>query len=315
LVSGVGAFRPVFRNLGHPPAGVGAKAWNALLIGALFFLIVASFPRLASASDKTFTLTAERKRVDIGGGMTYNAWTYDGTVPGPLLRVRQGDEVEVNLINHTTDAHGIYIHAAQLDARKFSGPPGAKGLSYKFRAEVPGLFDYHCTAVPILDHVASGIYGLMIVDPTHGWPNGKAREVMLVQGEFYGSPDANGFIKGDHAKMVASTPDFVVFNGKAGQYGANHPIPIKVGELVRVFLVNIGPNLTSAFHVIGAIFSTVYRGGNLEGAMHDVQTFEVGPGDAAVFEFRVKEPGDYPFMDHAMGHAYKGAMGIFRAVP
>lgn len=293
----------------------GAIAANVASVAILFCLATAALPRPASASDKTFTFTAERKRVDIGGGMTYNAWTYDGTVPGPLLRVRQGDEVEVKLINHTSDAHGIYPHAAQLDARKFSGPPGTKQLSYKFRAEVPGVFDYHCTAVPVLDHIASGMYGLMIVDPTHGWPNGKAHEVTLVQGEFYGTPDTTGFIKGDHAKMVAGTPDFVVFNGKVDQYGANNPIPIKAGELVRVFFVNIGPNLTSAFHVIGTIFSAVYRGGNIEGAMHDVQTFEVGPGDAAVFEFRAKEPGDYPFMDHAMGHAYKGAMGIFRAAP
>jgi nitrite reductase (NO-forming) len=115
--------------------------------------------------------------------------------------------------------------------------------------------------------------------------------------------------------MVAGTPDFVVFNGKAEQYGASHPISIKAGELVRVFFVNIGPNLSSAFHIVGALFSTAYRNGNPTDALHNVQTFEVAPGDAAVLEFRAREPGDYPFLDHAMGHAYRGAMGIFRATP
>jgi nitrite reductase (NO-forming) len=182
-------------------------------------------------------------------------------------------------------------------------------------AEVPGVFDYHCTAQPILDHIAEGMYGMTIVDPKGGWPNGKAQEVTLTQGEFYGTPNGHGLIRPDHAKMVEGTPDFVVFNGEVNRYGLNHPIPIKVGGLVRIFFVNIGPNLFSDFHVVGAIFSTVYRSGNPADALHDLQSFEVGPGDAAVFEFRVYHPGTYMFMDHAMGHAYKGAMGIFRAPP
>jgi nitrite reductase (NO-forming) len=286
---------------------------RAALVAMLTLVTAMALPCPAAAARKTFTMTAERKRVEIGSGMTYNAWTYDGAVPGPLMRVREGDEVEIILHNHTTDAHGIYTHAAQLDARKFSGPPGAKEVRYEFRADVPGVFDYHCTAEPMLDHVASGMYGMMIVDPKNGWPNGEAHEVILIQGEFYGSTDATGFIVGDHAKMVAGTPDVVVFNGKAQQYGASHPITIKAGELVRIFFVNIGPNLSSTFHIVGALLSTVYRNGNPTDAMHNVQTYQVGPGDAAVFEFRASEPGNYPFLDHAMGHAYKGAMGLFRA--
>jgi nitrite reductase (NO-forming) len=231
------------------------------------------------------------------------------------MRVNQGDRVTITLINHTTDAHGIYPHAAQLNDEKFAGPPGAKDLSYSFVAQVPGVFDYHCTAEPVLDHIAEGMYGMMIVDPKNGWPNGKAHDVMLVQGEFYGMPDNRGQLRLDHGKMVDGEPDFVVFNGRVGNYGAAHPIPIKVGELVRLFFINIGPNLFSDFHVIGAIFSTVYQSGNPANALHDIQTLEVGPGDGGVFEFRVHHPGTYTFMDHAMGHAYKGAMGVFRATP
>ncbi len=286
---------------------------RAALSATLTLLLVTALPCPAAPATKTFTLTAQRQHVEVGNGMTYDAWTYDGAVPGPLLRVTQGDDVEMVLRNHTTDAHGVYTHAAQLDARKFSGPPGAKELRYTFRADVPGVFDYHCTAVPMLDHVASGMYGMMIVDPKNGWPTGEAHEVILIQGEFYGAADETGFIRGEHAKMVAGTPDLVVFNGKAEQYGASHPILIKSGELVRVFFVNIGPNLSSAFHIVGALFTTVYPNGNPAEPMHNVQTYQVPPGGAAVLEFRAREPGDYPFLDHAMGHAYKGAMGIFRA--
>jgi nitrite reductase (NO-forming) len=279
-----------------------------------FALLTLSLSR-QSAAQSQFTFTAERKQISIGSGLSYPAWTYNGSVPGPLMRVQQGDDVKITLINHTTDAHGIYTHAAQLNDESFAAPLGVNQLSYRFSAQVPGVFDYHCTAEPVLDHIAEGMYGMMIVDPKNGWPNGKANEVMLVQGEFYGKPDAHGFVRPDHSKMIEGQPDFVVFNGRMSHYDVGHPIPIKIGELVRIFFINIGPNLFSDFHVVGALFSTVYRSGNPADALHDLQSFEVGPGDGAVFEFKVYHPGTYMFMDHSMGHAYKGAMGIFRAAP
>ena len=280
---------------------------------AAIIVLIGPFMSELSAADRSFTFTAERHQISIGSGLSYPAWTYNGSVPGPLIRVEQGDHVSIQLINHTNEAHGIYPHAAELNDERFSGSPGAKELSYSFVARVPGVFDYHCTAEPVLDHIAAGMYGMMIVDPKSGWPNGKAHEVMLVQGEFYGAPDAHGLVRPDHTKMVEGQPNFVALNGQLNHYGIDHPIQIKVGELVRIFFVNIGPNLFCDFHVVGALFSTVYRSGNPADALHDLQSFEVGPGDAAIFEFRVTQPGSYMFMDHAMGHAYKGAMGIFHA--
>ena len=280
------------------------------LIALLFPILVATTAG-ATAEKKIFTLTVKEKRIEIGLGLTYDAWTYDGTVPGPVLRVREGDEVTIKLINPTTMAHGIDTHAAELAPKvHFAAPNGRRNLSYTFRARVPGAFLYQCSAIPTLSHVANGMYGMMIVDPTGGWP--PAHEVMLVQGEFYGTPDKNGLVAGDSRKEVEERPDFVVFNGMIDRY-VEHPIPIKVGELVRVFFVNAGPNLSSTFHVTGAIFSTVYRGGNPADAMHDLASFEVGPGDGAVFEFRVHEPGDYEFIDHALARTTKGAEGVFRA--
>lgn len=286
-----------------------------MALAAAFTLVsLAISASRSEAESKTFTITSERTRVTIGPGMKYNAWTYSGTVPGPVMKVTQGDDVKIDLTNKTPEAHGINVHAAQIAPEHFSGDP-MKSVSYSFRAEVPGVFAYHCSAPPILDHIASGMYGMMIVEPKGGWPGGEAQEVTLVQSEFYGLPDANGLIVGDHAKMVAAQPDFVVFNGAVQKYGPNDPIKIKVGRLVRIFFVNAGPNLTSAFHVAGALFSTAYKSGNPANALHGINALEVPPSGGAVLEFRVTEPGDYQFMDLNRAHEYEGATGIFRAVP
>jgi nitrite reductase (NO-forming) len=292
-------------------AALAAGAIALPLLAVLIFFTLAT--PAAAAGKKAFTLTVLDKRIEIGLGLTYDAWTYDGQVPGPLLRVRQGDEVTIKLINPTTMAHGIDTHAAEIAPKlHFAAPAGERNLSYTFRARIPGAFLYQCSAIPALSHVANGMYGMMIVDPAEGWP--KAHEVMIVQGEYYGAPDKNGLVAGDSRKEVEERPDFVVFNGIVDRY-VEHPIPIKTGELVRVFFVNAGPNFSSTFHVTGAIFSTVYRGGNPADALHDLANFEVGPGDGAVFEFRVHEPGDYPFIDHALARTTKGAEGVFRATP
>lgn len=266
----------------------------------------------SQAATRNFTLTAEQNHVSIGSGMTFNAWTYNGTIPGPLLKAKQGDDVKIDLVNHTSDAHGIDVQAAQILPGHFSGDP-MKTVSYSFTAEVPGVFEYHCSAPPILEHIARGMYGMMVVEPSGGWPNGKAREIEIIQSEFYGLPNKRGFVVGDHAKMVAGHPDFVVFNGALNKYDREHPVNIKVGELVRVFFVNAGPSLTSAFHVSGVLFSTVYRDGNPANALHNLTTLAVPPSDGAVFEFRVSQPGLYPFMDLDWAHQYKGASGLFRA--
>ncbi|MGA8570561.1 MAG: multicopper oxidase domain-containing protein, partial [Candidatus Binataceae bacterium] len=247
-------------------------------------------------------------------GMSFNAWTYSGTVPGPVLKVMQGDEVNINLVNHTKDAHGINVHAAQISPDHFTGDP-MKSVSYSFTANVPGVFIYHCTAPPILDHIASGMYGMMIVEPKAGWPNGDAQEVTIVQSELYGLPDAHGFIVGSHGKIVQARPDFVVFNGALNKYSFDHPIDIKVGKLVRLFFVNAGPSFSSAFYVTGVLFDTVYKSGNPANAMHGINTLEVPPSDGAVFEFRVTQPGYYQFMDQNRAQQYKGANGVFRATP
>jgi nitrite reductase (NO-forming) len=291
-------------------AGARRPGYAAAALAALA-LSIGTVSSATGAGKKAFTLTVRDKKIEIGLGLKYDAWTYDGTVPGPVLRVREGDEVAIKLINPTSTAHGIDTHAAEIAPKlHFDAPSGQRNLSYTFRANTPGAFLYHCSAIPMLSHVANGMYGMMVVDPAQGWPS--AREVMIVQGEIYGTPDKNGIVAEDTRKEVDERPDFVVFNGMIDRY-VDHPIHIEVGELVRVFFVNAGPNFISTFHVNGVIFSTVYRGGNPADAMHGLANFEVGPGDGAIFEFRVHEAGDYEFLDHALARTVKGAEGLFRA--
>ncbi|MGH7985298.1 MAG: multicopper oxidase domain-containing protein [Candidatus Binataceae bacterium] len=287
------------------------KAKPPLATVTALLALLTIIPAQARARTKAFTLSAEDKRISIGLGLNYDAWTFSGTVPGPVLRVRQGDQVTIHLLDHTSMAHGIDTHAAQIAPGAFAPTSGGKELTYSFRADVPGVFAYHCSAIPMLVHIANGMYGMMIVDPRQGWP--KAQEVMIVQGEFYGTPDKSGLVAGDSRKMMAEQPQFVVFNGAVNKY-VDAPITIKVGRPVRIFFVNAGPNLTSTFHVIGVIFSTVYRGGNPADPLHNVASFAVGPGQGAVFEFTVHQPGDYAFIDHSMARVLKGAKGIFHAV-
>jgi len=188
----------------------GSVMVKSLALPALALAVVLSSN--AFAEQRNFTIPVEEKVVDIGSGLKYDAWTYGGTVPGPILRVRQGDKVHIHLVNDMEIAHGIDIHAAATAPSKHFAPiPGKTELSYDFDATVPGVYMYHCSAPPMVTHIANGMYGMMIVDPKNGWP--KAQDVMLEQGEFYGDPDDKGMVSGDSKRMMDERPDFVVFNG------------------------------------------------------------------------------------------------------
>ena len=178
--------------------------------------------------------------------------------------------------------------------------PGAT-FSFDWTAKYPGVFMYHCGAAPVLMHMADGMYGMVIVDPKGGRPN--AREYVIVQSEFYGSG-------GEYAKMLTDPPDFVVFNGQANRYKTT-PLVATAGELVRLFIVNAGPNSSSAFHVIGALFSHYESDGYPPNAQGMHQTIDVPPGDGALVELTFAEPGTYPFVTHKFSDASKGATGLF----
>jgi nitrite reductase (NO-forming) len=170
---------------------------------------------------------------------------------------------------------------------------------------------YHCGTPPALMHIGAGMYGAMIVDPREGWA--PAQEIAIVQSEIYLSDEGSDVMQPDYTKMVGhGNMDYCVFNGYANQYVEN-PIAVEVKAPIRVFVVNAGPNVWSSFHVVGAIFDAVYVNGNPANKLVGLQSIGIGPGDGAVVEFTLDEPGSYPFVNHAFGHASHGAVGILQA--
>ena len=251
--------------------------------------------------------------ITIAPGQRYAAWTFDGRVPGPTLHVRQGDTVDFTLVNHANIPHSMDFHAAEIAPSKYyvNLMPG-DSLHYRFVARVPGAFMYHCGTAPVAMHIANGMYGALVVDPAT--PRPKAREFVLVQSEFYlgGDKDSAGAGTLDWNRLLSLSPDHVVFDGRASQY-ATSPLEVASGELLRLYLVNAGPNRISSFHVVGGIFERVFQDGSPTGALSGVQTVNVPVGGGAIFEVRLAEPGDYPFVTHAFADATKGAVGVLRA--
>ena len=252
--------------------------------------------------------------VTIAPDLRYAAWTFGGTVPGPALHVRQGDTVAFTLVNRANIPHSMDFHAAEIAPSKYyvNVMPG-DSLQYRFVARVPGAFMYHCGTAPAAMHIANGMYGALIVDPS--LPRSKAREFVFVQSEFYMTPKpaADGTRGLDWERLLSLAPDHVVFNGRASQYAA-HPIDVAPNELLRLYVINAGPNRISSFHVVGGIFERVFQDGARTTPLTGVQTVNVPVGGGSIFEVRLREPGDYPFVTHAFADATKGAVGVLRAL-
>ncbi len=276
--------------------------------------------KVASARDATLpplqpsplqlTYRAQNQTVEIAAGVKYNSWTFEGTVPGPVLHVKQGDTVKFTLLNNGTEGHSIDFHAAQTpwDKNYVTIVPG-QSLSFDWKADFPGVFMYHCGTAPVLHHIANGLYGAVVVDPNP--PLAPAREYVLVQSEFYAKPGAGDTWDGDMDKMLKPQPDLLAFNGVAFQYKDN-PLPAKVGEKIRLHVLNAGPTLFSAFHVIGAMFDVVYVDGNPRNPLYGLQTHTIPPGGGATFELTIPEAGLYPFVTHAFAYTALGALGLLQ---
>jgi len=252
-------------------------------------------------------------KVAIAPGVLYEAWTFDGRVPGPVVRVTVGDTVDFTLVNRAMMPHSMDFHAAQIaPSRAYTNVMPGDSIHYRWMPEVPGVFLYHCGTAPVAMHIANGMYGALIVDPARPLP--PAREFVFVQSEFYTqkAADTAGVQQLDWNKLLGLGPDHIVFNGIANQY-ADHPIHVAAGEPIRLYVVDAGPNRVSAFHVVGAIFSRVYVDAVTAHAWEGVQTVDVPVGGGMIFETHLAEPGTYPFVTHAFADATKGAVGIFEA--
>ncbi|HFC7884791.1 TPA: copper-containing nitrite reductase [Neisseria meningitidis] len=254
------------------------------------------------------------KTMKMDDGVEYHYWTFDGDVPGRMIRVREGDTVEVEFSNNpsSTVPHNVDFHAATGQgggaAATFTAP--GRTSTFSFKALQPGLYIYHCAVAPVGMHIANGMYGLILVEPKEGLPK-VDKEFYIVQGDFYtkGKKGAQGLQPFDMDKAIAEQPEYVVFNGHVGSIAGDNALKAKAGETVRMYVGNGGPNLVSSFHVIGEIFDKVYvEGGKL--INENVQSTIVPAGGSAIVEFKVDIPGSYTLVDHSIFRAFnKGALG------
>lgn len=260
-------------------------------------------------------LVAEETTQEVAPGVKYHVWTFNGTVPGPVIRVHVGDTVRFTLTNNSSIGmqHSIDFHAAVTpwDANYQPVDPG-KTVTFDWVAKYPGVFMYHCGVPPVLQHISNGMYGAIVVEPSD-LP--QAREYVLVSSELYPGPrPVRGAYEGDYERMLAARPRYVVFNGAADQY-LDAPLLARPNELIRLWVMNAGPTLTTAFHVIGGIFERVYADGNPANVLHGVQTYNVPPGGGAMFELRIPDAGLYPFVTHSFAYTGLGAVGVIKVDP
>jgi nitrite reductase (NO-forming) len=249
-------------------------------------------------------------------GTTFGYWTFNGKVPGPFIRVRVGDTIDIHLKN---SADSSMIHSVDFHAT--TGPGGGaaalqvdpgKEKSMTWKALVPGLYVYHCATPMVAEHIANGMYGLILVEPEGGLPPVN-REFYVMQGEIYTDipHGQHGSAEFSVEKLLNERPEYFVLNGSVGALTKLHPLSAKVGETVRIFFGVGGPNYTSSFHVIGEIFDKVYMlGGAHTAPLEGIQTVTVPAGGAVVVDFKLEVPGNYTLVDHALSRMERGLVGI-----
>ncbi len=272
-------------------------------------------PAIGKRAAQTVHVSFEAKEFKgpINDDVQYEFWSFNGTVPGPMARVRVGDDVQFHLSNHKNNIqpHNIDIHAV-------NGPGGGAAVNtvspgetktFTWKALNPGLYIYHCAAGSIVDHIANGMYGLILVEPEGGLSQ-VDREFYVFESEFFASDPEDGVAAFDITKGLEEHPTYVVFNGRDGALLGKNALKAKAGETVRIFFGNIGPNGISSFHVIGEIFDNVYHEGAINGLMnHNVQTTLVPSAGATIVEFKVDNPGTYVLVDHSIFRVAKGSIG------
>ncbi|MDE3243885.1 MAG: nitrite reductase, copper-containing [Nitrospirota bacterium] len=263
-------------------------------------------------------LEAVEMEGQLADGTTYPYMTYDGHVPGPFIRVRVDDTVELHLKNRPTSqlTHSIDLHAV-------TGPGGGSILTQvppgqekvvTFKALKPGLFVYHCATAMVAEHIAGGMYGLILVEPHNGLAP-VDHEFYVMQGELYTRQPFGEYGRQEfsRSKLLDEAPEYLVFNGAVGALTTQHPLQAKVGETVRIFFGVGGPNAVSSFHIIGEHFDRVYELASLTSPpLTTVQTTLVPPGGATVVELKLEVAGRYLLVDHALSRMEKGLLGFLQ---
>jgi len=324
LMSFAGAFAAGIPSSPAPLPGPDAKGSDPEIVGEEKAILTAAPnvpPPITRKHATKVVVNLEVREVvkRMADGVEYLFWTFGGEVPGLFIRVREGDLVEFHLANHPGNKmpHNIDLHAA-------TGPGGGAASSFtapghesqfSFKAINPGLYVYHCATAPVGMHIGNGMYGLIFVEPKGGMPPAD-REYYVMQGDFYtkGKFGEEGLQPFDMEKAVEEKPSYVVFNGAVGSLVGDNALKAKVGETVRLFVGNGGPNLVSSFHVIGEIFDHVYQEGGVNATQEQVQTTLVPAGGSAIVDFKLNVPGTFILVDHSIFRAFnKGALGMLKA--
>ncbi len=303
-----------------PSAGTGSGAAPAATIAPdpnapAYQVFNPIAPPLLSGTEHDIDMPMVDKDMTVAAGYVVHTWTFGGQVPGPTIHVHLGDTVRVHLTNQTTMSHSIDFHASQtaMNDQMVEIKPGAT-WTYTFTADYAGVWMYHCGTAPALLHIANGMFGMVIVEPKGGLPPVDT-ELAIVQSEWYlgaqGQP-------ADYAKAnaAAPAPDFQVFNGVANQYKDN-PIQINTGKRIRAYVLNVGPNIGTSFHIVGTIFDTVVKEGIVlsrdNSGGYGSQAVDLSPAQGAIIEFQTAEDGMYVMVDHAFNFVGKGAVGILKS--
>jgi nitrite reductase (NO-forming) len=316
-------------DLKPAPARVSAERGKGSFAAGASLSTGAELKPLDPSPVKDVRLDTTHKIIEIAPGVRFSAWTFGDQVPGPTIRARVGDKIRFTMTNRSDEAvpavqlvaapmmHSMDFHAAMVSPQdKYRSIAPGQTITFEFTPNYPGIFMYHCGTPMILEHIASGMYGAVIVEPRGGYPTKVAREYVIVQSEFYVRPDpGKRRIDGaplyvlDGERLRASQPTHTVFNGVHNGMVAK-PLPAKPGERVRLHVLNVGPSKTSSFHVVGTIFDRVWIEGNPDNQFRGMQTVLLGSSNSASVEFVIPEAGSYIMVDHHFANASQGAIGL-----
>lgn len=292
----------------------GAAPPNAAALAKAHAPFPAALPAATPGDVVKVNLTVKDQVVEIAPGVKYRIWSFAGTgVPGPVIRARQGQTVEVTITNGGSIPHSIDFHAARIAPNEaFRDAMPGESFSYRFKATDPGVFMYHCGTKPVLAHIANGMYGAIVVDPATPLPKAD-REYVLVGSEFYlNSPGLEKPADLDMTKARTVMADWATFNGYAGQYVTN-PLPAQPGDTVRFYVVAAGPSVDVRFHVVGTIFDRAWTNGSpVNQPQVGVQTVNVPAGGGGIFDVKIDQPGIYPIVNHAFAYADLGQVGLLK---
>jgi nitrite reductase (NO-forming) len=292
----------------------GMTGANAQELAAAHKPYDATMPPIPASDLVKVRMVMKHKTVEIAPGVKYNVWAFDGhySAPGPIVHVRQGQTVEFTLVNGGEIPHSMDFHAARIAPNvAFKDVAPGESFTFRFKANDPGVFMYHCGTKPVLAHIANGMYGAIVVEPRKPLPKAD-REYVLVASEWYLSTDGTKEAASlDMNKARAMMPDWTTFNGYANQY-VNHPLTSNPGDTVRFWVVAAGPTLDTNFHVVGTILDRAWVNQDMTRFQRGVQTVSVPAGGGSVFDVKIDDPGLYPFVSHAFAHVDLGQVGLLK---